>query len=38
MGFNMDWLKRGRHESVASVRRKGRKLFSRNIMKLSLMF
>ncbi len=29
MGFNMDWLKRGRHESVASVRRKGRRLFSR---------
>ena len=30
--------KSGRHESVASVRRKGRRLFSRNIMKLSLMF
>ena len=36
MGFNMDWLKRGRHESVASVRRKGRRLFSRTTALLTV--
>lgn len=29
MGFNMDWLKKGRHEDAASTRRRGRRLFSR---------